>query len=568
MTSEELYERGKKLLKENDYTSALAAFDKVVELKPDFAPAWFGKGVALGKLGLQEEELKAYDKLIELKPDDEKVWYIKGVTLGLHGQYEEALKAFNKVIELKPDDAEALYFKGITLWELGQYEEALKAYDKVIGLKPDDEKAWFNKGVALGKLGQQEEALKAFEKVIELKPDDAKAYFNLGFSYFAKGKYNLASFSFKKAGDLFSYYDEIDKKEKALGFRFFSKGMHDWQKKQNDKAISNFKKAIKHFIKSGLEDAANSLISLSKIIPLDEMFLSALAAKSLATTKKKIRLVEKYIIKSKKFILALPKDIEDIVWAKIVCFSALIDALENKDVKNEELAKARSIFEQYKFDSSIIAVNNLQNFIYELREVKKLHKIPKNKERRLLKALNPISTLDGVLTEEIPRRLKKEPYPARIIEKKFPELKIFIGYEETAGLHFANHLKDALVKMDMDAFVAKKGIRSISEWKKIIDANIRNCDYFIVIITISAIKSKEVKREVKIAKKWNKKRIVCKSDELEREMIERYFPSLAPLQHIDFTEKGDLAHRVIGELLKIELEKKEIKKPKHKLKKI
>jgi hypothetical protein len=240
----------------------------------------------------------------------------------------------------------------------------------------------------------------------------------------------------------------------------------------------------------------------------------------------------------------------------------------NKDVVNEELAKARSIFEKYKFESSIIAVNNLQNFIYGLREVKKLPKITKNKERRLLKTLNPVSALDGALTKEIPRRLKKEPYPARIIEKKFPELKIFIGYEETTGLHFASHLKEALEKMDIVAFVAKKGILSISEWKKIVDAEIRNCDYFIIIITISSTRSKEVKREVRLAKKWNKKRIVCKSDELDRKLIDRYFPSIAPLQHIDFKEKEDLADRVIRELLKIELEKKEIKKSKHKLKKI
>ncbi len=130
---------------QGNYDKAIEYYEKAIELKQDYAKAWYSKGLALHKLGRDEKALKAY---------------------------EEALKAYDKATELKQDDANAWYGKGLALHELGRdeearkaYEEALKAYDKATELKQDD---WYNKGFALFKLGRREEAGKAFEKAKEL----------------------------------------------------------------------------------------------------------------------------------------------------------------------------------------------------------------------------------------------------------------------------------------------------------------------------------------------------------------------------------------------------------------
>ena len=84
--------------------------------------AWYNKGIALDDLGRYEEAIKAYDKAIELKPDYQKAWYNKGIALRKLYSYEEALEAFNKAIEIKPDDHDAWNNKGIALKKLGRYE--------------------------------------------------------------------------------------------------------------------------------------------------------------------------------------------------------------------------------------------------------------------------------------------------------------------------------------------------------------------------------------------------------------------------------------------------------------
>lgn len=120
--------------------------------------------------GKYELALKACDRTIEIKPDYANAWFNKSVALNNLGRYDEALKACDKAIELKPDYVEALGNKGVALGNLGHYDEALKSYDKVIEIQPDDAKAWWNKACAYSLKGDKKEAFKDLSKAISLDP--------------------------------------------------------------------------------------------------------------------------------------------------------------------------------------------------------------------------------------------------------------------------------------------------------------------------------------------------------------------------------------------------------------
>ena len=139
-----------------------------VPLKPE---DYLSRGDDFYQSNEYELALKACDKAIELKPDYADAWYNRGVILGKLGRYDEALKAFDKAIELKPDYADACNNRGVSLDKLGRYDEALKAYDKAIVLKPDYASAWYNKACAYSLKGDKENALKHLSKAIDL---DAK----------------------------------------------------------------------------------------------------------------------------------------------------------------------------------------------------------------------------------------------------------------------------------------------------------------------------------------------------------------------------------------------------------
>ena len=213
---------------------ALVYVTEAVELKPDFAEAWYNKGMAHGKLGQPKEALACFDEALKLDPNDCQAWYGKGAALGELGQPKEALACFGEILKLDPSDCQSWYGKGMALGKLERYKEALACYDEAIRLKPDFAEAWNNKGailcdelgeideaivcfdqalelkptliepwvgkgVALGELGQPEKALACYDEAIKLEPDDAEAWSNKGAVLAELGQHREALACFDKA---------------------------------------------------------------------------------------------------------------------------------------------------------------------------------------------------------------------------------------------------------------------------------------------------------------------------------------------------------------------------------
>jgi tetratricopeptide (TPR) repeat protein len=177
------FEEGRAFYNQNNYDDAILAFDKALELDPQYIDAWKGKGSAYLHQQEYYEAILAFDKALELDPQLTLVWSNKGLAHFALGQlmYEEALQAYDKALELDPEDAYAWQGKGTVLICMGRDEEAMQAYNKslelFIGIKNQsllvgDEleaaRAWDSIGTTLSSLGKEDEAIKAYEEAIKL----------------------------------------------------------------------------------------------------------------------------------------------------------------------------------------------------------------------------------------------------------------------------------------------------------------------------------------------------------------------------------------------------------------
>ncbi|NEQ69757.1 MAG: CHAT domain-containing protein [Symploca sp. SIO2D2] len=178
------------------YGEALASFDQVIKLQPDFYPAWYSRGDVLNTLGQINEVLASFDQVIKLQPDYYQAWYNRGNVLRELGQYQEALASYDQAIKLQPDYYQAWYNRGNVLRELGQYQEALASFDQVIKLRPDEHLAWGNRGFVLEDLGQYQEALASYDQAIKLRPDEHLAWGNRGNVLRELGQYQEALASY------------------------------------------------------------------------------------------------------------------------------------------------------------------------------------------------------------------------------------------------------------------------------------------------------------------------------------------------------------------------------------
>jgi tetratricopeptide (TPR) repeat protein len=88
-------------------------FKKKIEGKT--AEEWYGLAVSESD---PEKKVEHFDKVLELKPDFAGAWNLRGLELVILKRYEDAIASFDKALKLRPSYLEAKYNKEDTEMEL------------------------------------------------------------------------------------------------------------------------------------------------------------------------------------------------------------------------------------------------------------------------------------------------------------------------------------------------------------------------------------------------------------------------------------------------------------------
>jgi len=116
-------------------------------------------------------------------------------------------------------------------------------------------------------------------------------------------------------------------------------------------------------------------------------------------------------------------------------------------------------------------------------------------------------------------------------------MRIFVSYSRK-DIDIAEHLYDYFIESDYYLFTDIRNIKVGDVWSKTIETNISTCDFFVVIITYSSLKSSQVEKEVIQAKNERKPIIPCIYKYIKPNEIKW---DLDNFQGIKFEEKYDLA---------------------------
>ena len=136
--AQEWYDKGVVLLEENkDYDGAIKAFDKTIEIDPQFAEAYCNRGGAKGELGDYTGEIEDYNKAIEINPKFAAVYCNRGRAKLVTDDYKGAIEDCNKAIEINPKLAEAYWGRGLAKEKAEDYNGAIEDLLKAIELDPN-----------------------------------------------------------------------------------------------------------------------------------------------------------------------------------------------------------------------------------------------------------------------------------------------------------------------------------------------------------------------------------------------------------------------------------------------
>ena len=267
-----LWTRARLWIERNDLDRALADYDEIIRLVPDYAPSYVLRSKSLLRKGRIDQALAGLDKAIQLdpkdagtykerskvwavkqdyrrargdldeairlRPADAQAWVLRSFAWQSQGNLDEAIKDLNEAIRLAPS-SRRFVLRGMLWFEGKQFDRAIADYNEAIKLDANDAQAYYSRGHAWGRKHDRDKQIADFTEAIRLAPKNADFRIGRGLAWSARGMHDEAIADFDEAVRLAP--------NDASAYR--TRGL-EWEKDAiagktaPDKAIADFSRAI------------------------------------------------------------------------------------------------------------------------------------------------------------------------------------------------------------------------------------------------------------------------------------------------------------------------------------
>jgi len=153
-----------------DRERELSAYDNVLRINPNHAPAILNKGATLYEMGRLEWALKVFNDMVHRFPQEPRGWNNRGLVLKGLGRPVEAMASFEKSRVLDREFTDPLINIARMREDRGDMAEAVEGWKDVLRLVDSRADIWGHLGSCLRNLGENEDALTALDRALYLEP--------------------------------------------------------------------------------------------------------------------------------------------------------------------------------------------------------------------------------------------------------------------------------------------------------------------------------------------------------------------------------------------------------------
>ena len=192
---------------EKETNQAQAAFERAVQLDPQFALAWAGLaqahvwdcnyGTEGGQKGFNAHLIAARESVqraLSLESDLPDALFARAmIETNFDYNWKGAAETLRKALALAPQDPALLMWAGSLASTRGEMTQALDFFHRAVALDPVNARARALLASHLSVLGHQEEARAEFARVIELNPSAPNTQAGIGLAYLLEGKFEEAA---------------------------------------------------------------------------------------------------------------------------------------------------------------------------------------------------------------------------------------------------------------------------------------------------------------------------------------------------------------------------------------
>jgi tetratricopeptide (TPR) repeat protein len=199
------------------YNEAIGQFTKAIDSYPNYAPAYYHRGLvyyakgdydkALADLAqarkiatmlLAEFSSRFFDyiqrekKAVGSGRKPQEIYTSRGRAFMYEGYDNIARELFARAITIDPNYAVAYFYRGESYCARGDYDEAVADLTRTITINPNYTLAYFRRGESYCARGDYDEAVADLTRTITIDPNYAQAYYHRGRAYYGKRDYDRA----------------------------------------------------------------------------------------------------------------------------------------------------------------------------------------------------------------------------------------------------------------------------------------------------------------------------------------------------------------------------------------
>jgi Flp pilus assembly protein TadD len=170
--AELLTQRGDLRYLQDDLQRAVEDFSAAIKLDKRQDRAWFGRGMALGRMGRIDESIADLDVYIKRHQRDSVALTKRGVRNIWRNNLADAERDLTRAVKVDPKNAEAHDDLGVVYAKTHRLAEAAEHFATTIQLDPSYQKAYHNLAICYHAIGQFESALKVVDAGLTLAAEN------------------------------------------------------------------------------------------------------------------------------------------------------------------------------------------------------------------------------------------------------------------------------------------------------------------------------------------------------------------------------------------------------------
>jgi len=169
------------MLDAQQYSESVHAFERVAQMRPDYADAYTNIAIANFQWQRYDVSRISLTKALELSPHNARALYYLALVERNQGRLDDAIADLREVTAQFPRSRDAHRELGFSLYQQRKYDEARVEYETLQSIDPDDLAAHYILSIVYRRLGMKEQASREAATFADQKDDPTASTYALEF---------------------------------------------------------------------------------------------------------------------------------------------------------------------------------------------------------------------------------------------------------------------------------------------------------------------------------------------------------------------------------------------------